>query len=113
MDIIDGEFKKRYPNLAKELEEEKMRIRIDSARTETTNEAKDSGALRGYIPDIVDFIRRCDNIEEAKEIINFLEKHCEISQEYAIKLRTQLLEKGLRSFGSKKEEGYYFKQRKV
>ena len=90
-----------------------MHIGIGSARTETTNEAKDSGALKGYTPDVVDFIRRCDNVEEVKEIINFLEKRCEISHEYAIKLRTQLLEKGMRSFGSKKGDGYYFKQPKV
>lgn len=113
MDITNDEFKKRFPNLAKELEEDKMRVKIRSVRTETKDEGKNSETLSGYVPDVVDFIRRCDNAEEAEKIIDFLEKRCEISHEYTVKLRTQLREKGLRSFGPKKESGYYFKQRKV
>jgi hypothetical protein len=39
-----------------------------------------------------------------------LAKRREISSRYARKLRKQLKEKGIRSFGSKKEDDYYLKQ---
>ena len=39
-----------------------------------------------------------------------MEKRREISPEYAKKLRKQLREKGVRSFGSKKEDDYYLRQ---
>ena len=67
-------------------------------------------SFKGYTPDIIDFIRRCDREEQAEEIINYLEKRGEISYKYAEKLRRQLEEKGVRSFGSKKEHYYYFKR---
>jgi hypothetical protein len=38
-----------------------------------------------------------------------MEKRCEINKEYAQKLRAQLKQKGVRSFGPKKEENYYLK----
>jgi hypothetical protein len=39
-----------------------------------------------------------------------LEKRGELTKEHAEKLRKQLKKEGVRSFGSKKEENYYFKQ---
>ena len=77
-----------------------------SVRSETPNE---STILSGYMPDAVDFLRRCDNAREAKKIIDFLEKRGEISDKYATKLRHQLREKGIRSFGTKKTDGYYLR----
>ena len=112
MDLSVDKFKKRFPNIANEMEQNKMRVKIDSVRSEDKDD-KSVKSLSGYVPDIVDFLRRCNSSEEANEIINFLEKRGEISHEHANKLRNQLLEKGLRSFGSKKEHGYYFKQGKV
>ena len=112
MDISADEFKKKFPNLVKELEQQEMSVSIDSIRSETKDEGSRS-PLSGYTPDVVDFLRRCSKVEEAEEIIDFLEKRGEISHEQAVKLRTQLREKGLRSFGSKKEHGHYFKQGKV
>ena len=63
----------------------------------------------GYDPNVIDFIRRCDKEEQAIEIINYLEKKNEITEEEAKNLKNQLIKKGLRSFGEKKEEGFYFK----
>jgi len=62
-----------------------------------------------YAPDVIDFVRRCDTEEQAEEIISYMEKRGEIEKQYAKKLRKQLEEKGVRSFGPKKEENYYFK----
>ena len=71
--------------------------------------AKTKESLSNYDPDIIDFLRRCDTKQQAEEIIIYMENRGEITKSYAQKLRHQLKQKGLRSFGSKKEEGYYFK----
>ena len=47
--------------------------------------------------------------EQAEEIIAYLEKRGEVERPYAEKLRKQLKEKGVRSFGPKKEKDYYLK----
>ena len=63
------------------------------------------------MPDVIDFIRRCNTEGEAEQIIVYLEKKGEISKEYATKLIKQLKSEGVRSFGSKKEENYYLKKK--
>jgi len=103
-----------FPHLAKEMENDENsdghKIQINSVRSNPQIEEKIPGKFGTYMPDAIDFIRRCDNEEQAKEIIDYLEKKGEIAPEYARRLRKQLREKGVRSFGTKKEEGYYFKQ---
>ncbi len=42
-------------------------------------------------------------------IISYMEKRGEIETQYATKLRRQLKERGVRSFGPKKEHDYYLK----
>ncbi len=102
---FDENFKKRFPNLAKEIEEAEW-ISISGVRQQT-KEGEDRVNFQGYEPDVIDFLRRCSTEEEGMEIISFLEKRGEISQEYALELRIQLIKYGIRSFGSKKEWGYY------
>ena len=63
----------------------------------------------GYDPNAVDFIRRCGSEEEAHEIIEYMEQTGEIGRGEAQRMRSQLKTKGLRSFGAKKEYGYYMK----
>ncbi len=58
-------------------------------------------------PDTVSFIRRCSTVDEANQIIDYLEKRGEITPELATKYRDQLVKAGLESFGPKKEPGYY------
>ncbi len=96
MRISKEEFKKLFPNIAKELEENNgITLKVDKSR--------------GYNPTVIDFIKRCEKDEEALEIIDFLEKRKEISEEYAESLRKRIKEKGVRSFGKKREPGYYFR----
>ncbi|MCD6446090.1 DUF2095 family protein [Candidatus Bathyarchaeota archaeon] len=103
-------FRKMFPNLAKELESGENKVEINSVRTNVkAGEKAVSNRFIHYMPDVIDFIRRCDTEEQAEEIINYMEKRGEIEKKYAEKLRKQLKEKGVRSFGSKKEENYYFK----
>ena len=111
MEIDKKEFRKMFPNLVKELENEENKIAVTSVRSDAqTGEKASSKKFAGYMPDVIDFIRRCDNKEQVEEIISYMERRGEISREYAERLRKQLRERGVRSFGSKKEEDYYFKQ---
>jgi hypothetical protein len=103
--------KKMFPHLCEELEGGESNVEINSVRTDPeAAEEEVSDKFRNYNPTVVDFIRRCDTETEAEAIINFMEKRCEITKEYAEQLKKQLKKEGVRSFGSKKEEGYYFKQ---
>jgi len=106
-------FKKMFPNLAKELESNAHKVSVNSVRTDVqTGERASSERFVHYMPDVIDFIRRCDTEEQAEEIIAYMEKRGEIGKQYSKKLRKQLKEKGVRSFGPKKEENYYFKHRR-
>ena len=103
-------LKKMFPNLAKELESEENRIDIRSVRTDTvTGENVVAERFAHYTPDVIDFVRRCDNEKQAEEIITYLEKRGEIERQYAERLRKQLKDEGVRSFGPKKETDYYLK----
>jgi hypothetical protein len=104
-------FKKMFPNLSEELEGGDSKVPIDAVRTDPESAEKSMpDKFRNYNPTVVDFIRRCDTEEQATTIIAYLEKRGELSKEYAEELRQQLKREGVRSFGPKKEEGYYFKQ---
>ncbi|MCW4018361.1 MAG: DUF2095 domain-containing protein [Candidatus Bathyarchaeota archaeon] len=119
-------IRKMFPNLIKELEDGENKVSIDGVRAdadqaeeeivdaEDTTIAEAENAMpdkfRHYSPTVVDFIRRCDTCDQAEEIISYLQKRGELSEERACEVREQLKKEGLRSFGPKKEDDYYFKQ---
>ncbi|NIQ07083.1 MAG: DUF2095 domain-containing protein [Candidatus Korarchaeota archaeon] len=112
MKLDEETLRKLFPNLAKELGSTRNKVSITSVRTDTqTGEETASRGFSHYQPDVIDFIRRSDTKEEAKEIINYMKKRGEIEPQYAKRLKKQLEEKGVRSFGSKKKENYYFEHR--
>ena len=96
-------FKKKFPALSKEMEEGKGKADLEFE----VEQPKPKRKFAGYNPDVIDFIRRCNNKEEALEIIEYLLNRQEISNDEAEQLSKQLENEGLRSFGSKKEPGYY------
>ena len=122
MAIDKKSLKKMFPNLYKELETGDVKVPIDAVRKnpQEAEEAEVEGEefeptelpdkFRHFNPSAVDFIRRCDTEAQAEEIIAYLQKKGEITQEYAEELRCQLKQKGVRSFGPKKEENYYFRE---
>ncbi|OYT50117.1 hypothetical protein B6U79_00280 [Candidatus Bathyarchaeota archaeon ex4484_231] len=111
MNIDKRYFKRMFPYLAQELESGENKISIDSVRSDIeSGEKTASSRFNGYNPDVIDFLRRCDTKEQADKIIEYLVQKKEISQHYADKLKKQLQEKGVRSFGSKKKDGYYLRQ---
>jgi hypothetical protein len=118
------EFEKNLPHLAAEIfSKEQMfdisdnKILIDGIYPEESEEdfeiiTESLNTQRERIqelcdPGVVDFIRRCDNDEEAIEIIDYMLNRGEITQEDANNCKEQLKNSGLRSFGPKKGPGYY------
>ena len=111
METEKKRFRKMFPHLAEELEGKENVTPVTSVRSDLqTGEKASSKKLSSYVPDAIDFIRRCDNDQQAEEIISYLEKRGEVNREYARRLRRQLRDKGVRSFGSRKEEDYCSKQ---
>jgi hypothetical protein len=102
-------IKKVFPNLTREMQSDETKVPVKSIRTDpkTGEKAANRERFVNYVPDVIDFLRRCETKEQAEEIIAYMEKRCEINEEYAQKLRVQLKQKGVRSFGPKKEENYY------
>ena len=108
MDIKSKKFKKMFPNLAKELKQGSATVKINSIQHDSKAKEKIvSKTFEGYSPDVIDFLKRCSTLEEANEIIDYMEKQNKISTKDAQKLRIQLNEKGVRSFGAKKGNNYY------
>ncbi|KUO41330.1 MAG: hypothetical protein AVW06_04630 [Hadesarchaea archaeon DG-33-1] len=99
-------FRRNYPNLAKEWGGVGT-VRIDAVRTSLKEAEKIAYSVHGYQPTIIDFIRRCENDDQALGIINFLERQGEIESSYARRLRIQLAKRGLRSFGKQRKPGCY------
>jgi len=112
MQLDKGTFKKMFPHLAEEMTEEKSREDINSARSGPANGKRviTSKCFDDYNPTVIDFLCRCDNAKQAEEIIDYLEKRGEIDCNYSQNLRTQLKRKGIRSFGTKREEDYYLRE---
>lgn len=100
------EFRRKFPNIAKEMGGAGT-IQINAVRTSIREAEKVAHSVQGYEPTAIDYIRRCENDQQAIEIINFLEERGEIEPAYARRLRSQLTREGVRSFGSKKNPGYY------
>ena len=104
-------FKKMFPKLSEEFESRDNKVSINTVRKDREEAGKtDSDRFHNYNPTVIDFIRRCDTKKQAKEIIAYVEKKGEITRENAAKLRNQLEKEGVRSFGPKKEDNYYFKK---
>jgi hypothetical protein len=105
-----------FPALSDELEEGKTKTyRVSGTRTvpkeppSADSEDSSAGREETFLPDVVDFIRRCDTESEAVEIIDFMVRRRELTDNQAKAMRRQLKEEGLRSFGTKKERDHYLR----
>ncbi len=99
------EFKDHFPALHREISEGKNEMEEEEIRTSLGS--KRVRKFKGYTPGAVDFICRCETKEEALEIIEYLQKKGDLSEEYAKTLKKQLDEKGLEHFGEHRKPGYY------
>jgi hypothetical protein len=127
MTIDKRSLKKMFPNLYRELEDESSENKVsvdgvcddlevaeeipeieDVCEEEFLRPAKQVDKLQNFVPSVVDFIRRCDTNEQAQEIISYLQKKGELTQDQVDELECKLKREGVRSFGPKKEENHYF-----
>ncbi|NPD87246.1 MAG: DUF2095 family protein [Asgard group archaeon] len=106
-EIKEEEFEEHFPVLSREMREGKKNISESEMRTVTGS--KKYRKFQGYIPGAVDFICRCETEEEAMEIIEYMLKKGDLTEEYANILKNQLKEKGLEFFGEHRAPGYYEK----
>ncbi len=101
------EFKRKYPNIARELfsddkpEGSSIDVRFETPLTDP---------WRGYLPGPIDYIRRAKTLEEALKVIDYLEEHGEITVDEANMYREKLLKEGLEAFGPRKEDNYYYRK---
>ena len=114
-----SELEKQFPNLMSEISIKKKSIKIDSVdfNIESKNRAKNLNKTEDYKedlnnPGVIDFIRRCNNNDEALEILDYLFKRNEISLEFYKKLKNQIrkkdgLKKLIKECGGPKKPGYY------
>lgn len=70
-------------------------------------------SLKGYSPNVFDYIRRCESNEEAFQIIDFLVSRGELPEKVAQVVKKTIVEKGLRFYGPKKDVGYYVEKYRV
>ncbi|WFO76042.1 DUF2095 family protein [Desulfurococcaceae archaeon MEX13E-LK6-19] len=98
------EFKKKYPNLYRELTSD------DSMSMTLSVEKPFDDPWRGYIPGPIDYLRRAKTVEEAVRVIDYLLEHNEITEEEAREYKEKLMKEGLEAFGPRKESGYYYRK---
>lgn len=104
----DDEFRRAFPTLSKELEEgDTQTFTIDGVRTVSEESEETKEEKIAYTPDVIDYIRRCDTLTQANEIVDYLAKQGEISPAQARAIKSQLKSDGIRSFGAKKEKDHY------
>ncbi|GAB4325876.1 MAG: hypothetical protein Kow0069_32080 [Promethearchaeota archaeon] len=117
-----GELEERFPHLVRELRDPRTpSLRVDGVE-ESKPVGEDAAKEEGFadprsVPDPCarDFLARCSTEEEALEIIEFLARRGEISDEERATLLEQLKRGGPRAFGEKRTWGYYereFRRRK-
>nr|MDO8135232.1 DUF2095 family protein [Candidatus Njordarchaeum guaymaensis] len=105
MEYDREEFKRKFPHLHKELEEVE-----EEALTQAELQDANRDSLSGHITDVISYIRRARTDSEAVEIVNYLGKRGEISEEHSRALLKQIQEEGVRSFGSLRTWGHYEKE---
>jgi len=100
-------FKEKFPSIFQEIENGVNTLDVDGVRTKSEDDEEESKKGKAPEPSTVDYIRLCDEEEEALEIIDYMEEEGKIDSEYAEDLRDQLDSRGLSSFGPKREPGEY------
>lgn len=111
-----------FPYLTKEISEKKKSMKIDSFDDEIEQNFEDKTQKSNHLypnelynPGAVDFIRRCTTKDEAIEILDYLLKRNEITNEDYSKYKNIIIqENGLVKFinesGGLKRPGYYMRK---
>lgn len=103
-------FRKLYPALSEEMETgSTQEYAIDGVRTMSEDQGEQTADEGTFLPNAIDYIRRCDTVPQAIEIIDYLVNRGELTAGQARDIKKQLKSEGLRSFGAKKEKDHYLK----
>ena len=105
MDFDDREFKRKFPHLYEELEDSTSGESEDSDNPRSQDAEPDVSDT--YSTDAISYIRRARTNEEAIEVVSYLRKRGELSENDASGIIKQVKERGVRSFGSLKTWGHY------
>ena len=112
--IAPEDIQKHFPSLYEDLSEKRMSLEINKVGNQTDEEADydseelDNDPLRSYNPDIYDFLARAKTDDEGKEIIDFLLKQDQISNNLAQDLKEQINNFGIRSICPERKDNHYF-----
>lgn len=104
-EVEEEELLDTFPTLFQEIKSGEQNIVEQEART--SSGSKKLRRFQSYTPGVSDFLCRCKSEKEAEEIIEFLLKKGDITEEHAQYLQKQLDEKGLEFFGEHRAPGYY------
>lgn len=116
------EFDKKFPHLIEEISLDKKTIKFDSVNTDIEQNHKEEIQEYNYLcpdelsnPGAIDFIRRCKNEEEAINILDYLLKRNEISQEDYYTYKNIISQEGglkklINESGGLKQPGYYLEK---
>ena len=104
-EVDEEEFKDVFPVLSREIKSGEKGILEEESRTSAGS--KKVRKFLGYTPGVTDFLCRCKSEEEVEEIIQYLLKKGEITEEHAKYLQNQMKEKGLEFFGEHRTPGFY------
>lgn len=111
--INEKKFKKNFPHLYEEYTGKTSFIPVDQVLGQKLEIDEDEGELdplKGYNPDIFDFMARAKTDEEAIEIIAFLEIRKEISKEQATELKEKVIQDGVRSVVDRRYHDHYIRK---
>lgn len=101
-------FKKKFPHLYEEIKEGEGAIQIDGVeKGEEDRESYYDEGKEKADPEVDDFLRLCENDEEADQIIDYMEREGKISSSKAKEMRERLYKTGVRTFGEKRAPGEY------
>ncbi len=101
------EFRRKYPHLAKEILDSDETPHMELSVAYRAPPSLDP--WRGYVPGPIDYLRRARDEKEAREVIQYLLRHGEITSDEAKYYLDLLEEKGLEAFGPRKEGDYYYR----
>ncbi|TET57593.1 MAG: DUF2095 domain-containing protein [Promethearchaeota archaeon] len=116
------ELDERFPHLTKEMFEKKKSIKMDSVDYEIEKDYKEKSQKSNklypnelYNPGVIDFIRRCTKKEDAINLLNYLLRRNEISNNDYNTYRNIILKEGglerlIAESGGLKRPGYYMRK---
>ncbi|MFX0040791.1 MAG: DUF2095 family protein [Candidatus Heimdallarchaeota archaeon] len=116
------DFNKQFPHLIEEISKKKKSLKIDSinintdqTNMENTQESNNSYPNELYNPGVIDFLRRCTENEDAINILDYLMRRNEITQQEYHNYRKIISQEGglkqlIDQFGGLKRPGYYMKK---